>query len=43
MGRQVVSSATNHQIDLSNTAKGIYHIKITDRNGKIYLNKFLIR
>jgi CubicO group peptidase (beta-lactamase class C family) len=43
MGRQIISTARSHQIEFTNAISGLYYIKITDSEGKIYMNKFLVR
>jgi CubicO group peptidase (beta-lactamase class C family) len=43
MGKQIIRSGKEHQLELPNLPIGIYHIKITDEIGNVYINKFALR
>jgi hypothetical protein len=38
---RLVLTANTHTLDISNTANGIYFVRVTDKLGKVYVGKIL--
>ncbi len=43
MGKQVITSKNEHEINASQLTPGIYFVSIKDKNGDTYMNKVMVR